>query len=170
MSLESNLTKYSVKDYYLNAGLCYLALPVSVDMPSPLYFKKVFPSDSSQILELLRLVSLFPDLSLPKVSLTFTSPPLPAPFLSFCNRLDLLSQDYQACTNAMSFYAQQDLSFPSTMEGRFLHNLLQAAEAGDVEGLDGLVQEFDRTKKILGWQAGVLRNVRKGVQEEPDLS
>lgn len=29
MSLESNLTKYSVKDYYLNAGLCYLALPVS---------------------------------------------------------------------------------------------------------------------------------------------
>lgn len=29
MSLDSNLTRYSVKDYYLNAGLCYLALPVS---------------------------------------------------------------------------------------------------------------------------------------------
>ena len=28
MSLESNLTKYSVKDYYLNAGMCYLAIPV----------------------------------------------------------------------------------------------------------------------------------------------
>lgn len=30
MSLESNLTKYSVKDYYLNAGMCYLAIPVSL--------------------------------------------------------------------------------------------------------------------------------------------
>lgn len=26
-SLNSNLTKYSVKEYYLNAGLCYLAIP-----------------------------------------------------------------------------------------------------------------------------------------------
>lgn len=70
----------------------------------------------------------------------------------------------------MGFYAQQDPSFPSTMEGRFLHNILQAAEAGDIQGLDQLVQEFDRTKKLLPWQAGVLRNVRKGVQDEPDLS
>lgn len=29
MSLDSNLTRYSVKDYYLNAGMCYLAIPVS---------------------------------------------------------------------------------------------------------------------------------------------
>lgn len=28
-SLNSNLTKYSVKEYYLNAGLCYLAIPDS---------------------------------------------------------------------------------------------------------------------------------------------
>lgn len=33
MSLESNLTRFSVKDYYLNAGLCYLAIPVSLDHP-----------------------------------------------------------------------------------------------------------------------------------------
>mgnify|MGYP002757717607 FL=1 len=26
-SLNSNLTKYSLKEYYLNAGLCYLAIP-----------------------------------------------------------------------------------------------------------------------------------------------
>lgn len=29
MSLESNLTRYNVKDYYLSAGCCYLAIPVS---------------------------------------------------------------------------------------------------------------------------------------------
>lgn len=34
MSLESNLTRYSVKDYYLNAGMCYLAIPVSADPSS----------------------------------------------------------------------------------------------------------------------------------------
>lgn len=33
MSLESNLTRYSVKDYYLNAGMCYLAIPVSYLLP-----------------------------------------------------------------------------------------------------------------------------------------
>ena len=34
MSLDSTLTRYSVKDYYLNAGLCYLALPVSRSEPA----------------------------------------------------------------------------------------------------------------------------------------
>ncbi|CAO1618438.1 unnamed protein product [Parajaminaea phylloscopi] len=104
MSLDSNLTRYSVKDYYLNAGLCYLAIP-----------------------------------------------------------------DYVACGNAMGFYAQSDPSFPSTMEGRFLHSVLEACEAGDVNIFDERVQDYDRTKKIVGWQASLLRNVRKGVVEEPDL-
>ncbi|PWN94252.1 TPR-like protein [Acaromyces ingoldii] len=105
MSLESNLTRYSVKDYYLNAGLCYMAIP-----------------------------------------------------------------DYVACGNAMGFYANQDPSFPTTMEGRFLHSLLEVCEAGDVAAFDERVQDFDRTKRIIGWQATLLRNVRKAVQEEPDLS
>ncbi|KAN0066409.1 vesicular-fusion protein S17 [Thecaphora frezii] len=105
MSLESNLTRYSVKDYYLNAGLCYLAIP-----------------------------------------------------------------DYVAAGRAMAFYAQQDPTFPPTMEGRFLHSLLECAEAGDVATFDSRVQEYDRTKKILGWQARLLRQVRKAVQDEPDLS
>jgi alpha-soluble NSF attachment protein len=78
--------------------------------------------------------------------------------------------DYVACGNAMGFYAQQDSSFPTTMEGQFLHNILQACEAGDVPGFDELVANFDRTKRIVGWQANLLRNVRKGMQEEPDLA
>ncbi|SPO19803.1 probable SEC17 - transport vesicle fusion protein [Ustilago trichophora] len=105
MSLESNLTRYSVKDYYLNAGLCYLAIP-----------------------------------------------------------------DYVAAVRAMQFYAEQDPSFPTTMEGRFLHSLVQACEEGDLQAFDGRVQEYDRTKKIQGWQASLLRAVRKGIQDEPDLS
>lgn len=105
MSLESNLTRYSVKDYYLNAGLCYLALP-----------------------------------------------------------------DYGACGNAMGFYAQQDSSFPTTMEGQFLHTMLQTCEAGDLPAFDEAVANYDRTKRIAGWQATLLRNVRKAMAEEPDLS
>lgn len=78
--------------------------------------------------------------------------------------------DYVACGNAMGFYANQDPSFPTTMEGRFLHSLLEVCEAGDVTAFDERVQDFDRTKRIIGWQATLLRNVRKAVQEEPDLS
>ncbi|PWN49668.1 putative SEC17-transport vesicle fusion protein [Violaceomyces palustris] len=105
MSLESNLTRYSVKDYYLNAGLCYLAIP-----------------------------------------------------------------DYVATGRAMGFYAQQDPTFPPTMEGRFLHSLLECCEAGDLQNFDLRVQDYDRVKKIIGWQASLLRQIRKGIQDEPDLS
>lgn len=70
----------------------------------------------------------------------------------------------------MAFYAQADPTFPTTMEGRFLHSLLEACESGDVNVFDERVQDYDRTKKIVGWQASLLRNVRKGVMEEPDLS
>lgn len=70
----------------------------------------------------------------------------------------------------MQFYAEQDPTFPTTMEGRFLHSLVQACEEGDLQAFDGRVQEYDRTKKIQGWQASLLRAVRKGVQDEPDLS
>lgn len=105
MSLESNLTRYSVKDYFLNAGLCYLAIP-----------------------------------------------------------------DFVACGRAMEFYAQQDSAFPPTMEGRFLNSLLEACEAGDLANFDAIVQDFDRTKRFQGWQTNLLLQIRKGLQEEPDLS
>lgn len=90
---------------------------------------------------------------------------------STCRGLCYLAiPDYIACGNAMGFYAQQDPSFPTTMEGRFLHAILESCEAGDLPAFDQTVQEFDRTKRIIGWQATLLRNVRKGMQEEPDLS
>ena len=79
-------------------------------------------------------------------------------------------QDYVACGNAMGFYAQQDPSFPGTMEGRFLHSLLTACEAGDVAALDAAVADYDRTKRVSGYMATLLRAVRKAVQDEPDLA
>jgi alpha-soluble NSF attachment protein len=70
----------------------------------------------------------------------------------------------------MGFYAQQDASFPTTMEGQFLHSILQAFEGGDLAVFDDTVANYDRTKRVQGWQAGLLRSVRKCMQEEPDLS
>ena len=70
----------------------------------------------------------------------------------------------------MQFYADQDVSFPTTMEGRFLHSLVQACEQGDLQAFDTCVHDYDRTKKIHGSQASLLRAVRKGIQDEPDLS
>ena len=105
LSLGSSLTKYSVKDFYLNAGLCYLAIP-----------------------------------------------------------------DYAAAERAMGFYAQQDSSFPTTMEGQTLHALLEAAQHGDFEAFDHRVQELDRLKPLVGWRATLMHSVRKAMSAEPDLS
>lgn len=80
------------------------------------------------------------------------------------------TQDYVACSNAMGFYAQQDPSFPTTMEGRFLHSLLESCEQGDIEGLDARIMDYDRTKKIVGHMATLVRAVRKAMQDEPDLA
>lgn len=95
---------------------------------------------------------------------------LTAQFIDLPPPTPLLSQDYVACGNAMAFYAQSDPTFPSTMEGRFLHSLLEACESGDATVFDERVQDYDRTKKIVGWQATLLRQVRKGMMEEPDLT
>ncbi|KAE8214927.1 hypothetical protein CF327_g1766 [Tilletia walkeri] len=104
-SLDSALTRYSVKDFYLNAGLCYLAIP-----------------------------------------------------------------DYTAASRALAYYAQTDPTFPPTAEGNFLHSILEAAEHGDLPAFDTRVQEYDRVRRLAGWQATLLKNVRAAMAAGPDLS
>ncbi len=99
MSLESNLTRYSVKDYYLNAGMCYLAIPVS----PPFH-----PASSNP--GLTRFQSLTHYLLLNATSM----------------QTGLRSSSPR---NAV-LRAEQDASFPTTMEGRFLHSLVPGLRRG----------------------------------------
>ncbi|EDR14967.1 vesicular-fusion protein SEC17 [Laccaria bicolor S238N-H82] len=104
-SLTSALTKYSVKEYWLRAGLSALAMNDTVS----------------------------------------------------------------AKRNLMK-YSNQDATFSSTREAKFLNALLEAAEAGDAEMFTGAVVEFDQVTKLDNWKTNILLKIKRGIQEEPGLT
>lgn len=196
-SLGSALTKYSVKDYYLKAGMCWLAGGVSdfvaflrrwrgrecwrggedrsadgeggdeiesrerrEEMGSSrkmrlLTFDFTFSSHS-------HLHQTSPLLHLPRLSLTLRLPPLTPPNASRAPAppssppvplLFLLipptshqptPQDVVSTQRALSAYEQQDPSFSTTREAKFLHGITDAFDQGDAEAFTGHVAEFDR--------------------------
>ncbi|KAG7099094.1 vesicular-fusion protein S17 [Marasmius oreades] len=99
-SLSSALTKYSVKEYWLRAGLCALA------MNDPVIAKR-----------------------------------------------------------NLQKYSNQDATFPSTREAKFLAALLQAYEGGDVEAFTGAVFDFDQVTKLDNWKTNILLKIKKLVQD-----
>jgi alpha-soluble NSF attachment protein len=67
-------------------------------------------------------------------------------------------------------YGNQDTTFSSTREAKFLNALLEAAEAGDQESFTGAVVEFDQVTKLDNWKTGMLLKIKRGIQEEPTLT
>ncbi|ORY73826.1 soluble NSF attachment protein [Leucosporidium creatinivorum] len=104
-SLGSALTKYSVKDYYLKAGMCWLA-----------------------------------------------------------------GGDVVSTQRALSTYEQQDPTFSSTREAKFLHGITDAFDQGDAEAFTGAVAEFDRLTKLDNWKTGILLAIKRPIAEEPSLT
>jgi len=98
-SLNSALTKYSVKEYWLRAGLCALALRDVVT------FKR----------------------------------------------------------NLMK-YGNQDNTFPSTREAKFLSALAEAVETGDMEAFTGAVVEFDSVTKLDNWKTAILLKIKRQLE------
>ena len=88
-SLSSALTRYSVKEYFLKAGLCHLCKHVGAHS--------------------VRAASALLDLCAP--------------------------QDLVSFRRAMEHYGQQDNTFPSTRESKFLLAIGDSIEAGDQETL-----------------------------------
>jgi len=104
-SLTSALTKYSVKEYWLRAGLCALA------MNDPITAKR-----------------------------------------------------------NMAKYAQQDNTFSSTREAKFLGALTEAVEGGDVELFTGAVGEFDSVTKLDNWKTSILLRIKRKLENESSWS
>ncbi|KAF8227445.1 vesicular-fusion protein SEC17 [Tricholoma matsutake] len=104
-SLTSPLTKYSVKEFWLKAGLCALAM-----------------------------------------------------------------NDTVTAKRNMLKYGNQDTTFMSTREAKFLNALLEAVEAGDQEAFTGAVVEFDQVTKLDNWKTGILLKIKRGIEEEPTLT
>lgn len=104
-SLTSPLTKYSVKEFWLKAGLCALAM-----------------------------------------------------------------NDTVTAKRNMLKYGNQDTTFMSTREAKFLNALLEAVEAEDQEAFTGAVVEFDQVTKLDNWKTGILLKIKRGIEEEPTLT
>lgn len=123
-SLTSSLTKYSVKEYWLKAGLCALAMKV-----------RRRSSLSSQM-------------------------PLLTCFL----------KDTVTAKRNMDKYENQDTTFSSTREAKFLKVLLEAVEAGDQDSFTGAVVEFDQITKLDNWKTGMLLKIKRSIEEEPTFT
>lgn len=67
-------------------------------------------------------------------------------------------------------YGNQDTTFMSTREAKFLNALLEAVEAGDQEAFTGAVVEFDQVTKLDNWKTGILLKIKRGIEEEPTLT
>ncbi|KAG6842244.1 vesicular-fusion protein S17 [Blastosporella zonata] len=104
-SLTSSLTKYSVKEYWLRAGLCALAM-----------------------------------------------------------------NDTVTAQRNLTKYQNQDNTFPSTREAKFLVALVDAVDTGDQERFTAAVVEFDQVTKLDNWKTAILLTIKRGIQEEPALT
>lgn len=66
----------------------------------------------------------------------------------------------------MGKYSQQDTTFPSTREAKFVIALIEAVEAGDPEMFTGAVVEFDQITKLDNWKTNILLKIKRGVQDQ----
>ncbi|KAF8905537.1 vesicular-fusion protein SEC17 [Gymnopilus junonius] len=103
-SLTSALTKYSVKEYWLRASLCALALGDTV-----------------------------------------------------------------TAKRNMQKYCNQDVTFSSTREAKFINVLIEAVEGGDAEAFTAAVFEFDQVTKLDNWKTNILLKIKRSFQEEVTL-
>lgn len=63
-------------------------------------------------------------------------------------------------------YSNQDATFASTREAKFVNALIEALEAGDPEAFTGAVVEFDSVTKLDNWKTNILLKIKRGIQEE----
>lgn len=63
-------------------------------------------------------------------------------------------------------FAQKDVTFPSTREAKFAHELMNACEEADVERFTAQVFQYDQVTKLDNWKTAVLLKVKKALEED----
>ena len=116
-SLTSALTKYSVKEYWLRAALCSMAMGVNL-----------IPHSQQE------------------------------------SKAD--KQDLVTTNRLLQTFAQKDVTFPSTREAKFAHELMQACEEADVERYTAQIYQYDQVTKLDNWKTGVLLRIKKALEED----
>ena len=75
-------------------------------------------------------------------------------------------QDLVTTQRLLDTFAQKDVTFPSTREAKFAHELMQACEEGDVERLMAQVFQYDQVTKLDNWKTEILLGIRKALEQE----
>ena len=63
-------------------------------------------------------------------------------------------------------FAQKDVTFPSTREAKFAHELMQSCEEADVERFTAAVYQYDQVTKLDNWKTAVLLRIKKALEED----
>jgi alpha-soluble NSF attachment protein len=66
----------------------------------------------------------------------------------------------------LEVFAQKDVTFPSTREAKFAHELMLACEEGDVERFTASVYQYDQVTKLDNWKTTILLRVKKALEED----
>lgn len=69
----------------------------------------------------------------------------------------------------MQKYCNQDVTFSSTREAKFVNVLIEAVEGGDGEAFTAAVFEFDQVTKLDNWKTNILLKIKRSFQEEVTL-
>ncbi|KAL8763061.1 MAG: hypothetical protein Q9194_007427 [Teloschistes cf. exilis] len=138
-AVSNNLMKWSVKDYFLKAGICHLASGVS-----PLLFSLSFPPPPSHL----------------------PNPSLPPQQKSGVPILTPWNQDNVATSRALDTYRDLDPTFPLTREHQLLSDLAEAVEQGDQEAFTDKLFQYDQLSKLDKWKTTLLLRVKEGIEEK----
>lgn len=65
----------------------------------------------------------------------------------------------------MMKYGNQDTTFPSTREAKFINALTEAVEAVDAEAFTGAVVEFDSVTKLDNWKTNILLKIKRNLEQ-----
>jgi alpha-soluble NSF attachment protein len=74
-------------------------------------------------------------------------------------------QDTVSAKRNLAKYSNQDPSYGSTRESKFIQALIEAVEGGDPEAFTNAVVEFDQVTKLDNWKTGMLLKIKRALQE-----
>ena len=76
--------------------------------------------------------------------------------------------DLVGAQRAVEKYEEQDVSFADTREGKFLHEIMEAVDAYDVEAFTNAVVEYDSITKLDSWKTSILLKIKNSIKGNKD--
>lgn len=94
-------------------------------------------------------------------------PPTTSPFFPLPRyMIQADPQDLVTTQRLLADFARKDVTFPSTREAKFAHELMLSCEEADVERYTAAVFQYDQVTKLDNWKTGVLLRIKKALEED----